>query len=199
MTSEINTGKKLNAAQRMQVFALLARGDNSTEINRFLKKNYDITLTPKAYTDMRQRNRETIEAMRSTIVEHQALEAEALMQKSRKILNRKLDIVSSDIDRLEEAKEMLANGDIDHKEFQNIKMQLDKVNLVEISNVSKSLFDQTKLASSDDETRAPASNALQTEALLKAIKNGDTVELQRIILNPGENSGPASLETGSSV
>lgn len=185
------TGRKLSQPQRMQVFALMARGDTAKQINDFLEKQHGLTLNASSISEMRTKHKDTIEEMRATIQQNELVEVESLMQKSRRLLNRKLDRADRDMSELEQLDEDYRNGSVDSVEYKRKKATLMNVSITEIAMVSKNLHEQSKKSDDPNNPALPAGNPLQTEALLKAIKQGDTVELQRIILNPqGQLSHP---------
>lgn len=177
---------KLTHPQRMQVLAMLARGDNSTQINTFLQERYGVQLTPSMYTIMRKKHAETIQAMQDTIQHHAALEAEVLMNKSRKILNKKLDRADRDTDTLDELDEQYRNGDIPTDVYKRKKATLMKITVAELNMVSKEMHNQSVSASSDRDEGSGNADPGASQALLDAIRRNDTVELQRIILRPQE-------------
>lgn len=178
------TGRKLSQPQRMQVFALLARGDTAAQINDFLDKRYGLSLAASSISEMKTKHADTIEEMRSHIQATELVEVDSLMQKSRRILNRKLDRADRDMSELEELDRQYREKEIDSAEYKRQKATLMNVSITEIAMVSKNLHDQTKKAGDDDTPKLPSGSPVQTEQLLAAIKAGDTVELQRIILNP---------------
>lgn len=175
---------KLTTPQRMQIFALMARGDTQNQINDFLKKNHNVTLSPSNLSLMKSRHKETIEAMVRAIQENELAGVEKLMKKSHRLLGRKLDRAEREMTELEELDEAYRNNKISPKEYKRIKTTLLDVSILEIASVSKNLHVQTGLSQPEISHPASAGAPIQTEALLNAIKNGDTVELQRIILNP---------------
>lgn len=186
MSKKLNPNYKLTDIQRMQVLAMLARGDRYARINAFLQENYGVQLHISNFTQMKQRHSDTIQAMKETITTHVALESEVLMSKSRKLLNKKLDRAEQDAEELEELDRLYREGEITPAEYKRMKSTRYDITIGELNQVSKDMFAQSKFASSDPD-QSPKNgdaNAQNTEALLDAIKAGNTVELQRLILNP---------------
>lgn len=184
MTNEV-TRAKLTTPQRMQVLALMARGDTYISINDFLNRQYGITLSLSSLWQIKNRNKDVVEAMRNSIQEREMEDAAALLRRSRRILHRKLDRAEHDMTELEQLDRRYRENEIDHKEYKRLKKTLMDVSITEVSMLSKNMYVQT--GKPDLETPPlPSENPRQSEALLKAIQSGDTVELQRIILNPPE-------------
>lgn len=169
----------------------MARGDSYGDINSFLKKQYDITLVPSSLSDIKKRYTDIIEAMQATIQQEELQGATALLRRSHRILHKKLDRAERDMTELEELDVKYRNNEVSSDEYKRKKATLMNVSIAEISVMSKNMHDQTKNAGAGDTPQLPAGDPAQTKALLDAIKAGDTVELQRIILNPqGQISPP---------
>lgn len=186
MSTEVQHNYKLTQPQRMQVLAMLARGDRYAAINKFLLEQYGVQLHVSNFTEMKKRHADTIAAMQATITTNVALEAEVLLAKSRKLINRKLDKAADDAEEIDELDRQYRESEIDHEEYTRRRKGLLTISIGELNQVSKEMFAQSNLASSDGDKgpKTADSNPDQTKALIEAIQNGDTVELQRMILNP---------------
>lgn len=177
-------GRKLNTSQRMEVLALIARGDTRKQINQHLDAKYGLTISATMIAYLKNRHADALQMMKDQVAQYQMSEAEELMEKSRKLMSKHLDRASEDFDELAELDRAYREGEMEYKDYANKKRTLLKLSLSELNQVSKDMHAQAKDAPADAPGTVDPSAAANTEALMKAIQSGDTIELQRIILNP---------------
>lgn len=186
------TRQKLNTAQRMRVLALMARGDTYAQIRAHLQSQYDITISDNSLSDIKKRHGDTLAEMTRTMVEHEAIEAEDLLKKTRRMIGRKLSQAEQDANKLAKLDEQYREGDITKSQYDLKRAGLLGLSINQLVAVSKEMHNQVMkdippgLPPGASATGAiGGGNPAITEAIVAAIKNGDTVELQRLVFKRG--------------
>lgn len=178
----------------MRVLALIARGDTMSQVAGYLLEHYQITISESALYQIRSKNKDTIAAMQQTVADGQSAEAEAIANRARRMLNTKLDKAERDGRTLEDLDEQWRNGEIkDKAEYQRRKAGLMKISINELTTITKAMHTQSAPPPpADPEAPAlpagshhiPANTPARLEAMLQAVAQGKTVELQRLVFNP---------------
>lgn len=188
---ETKSRSKLNTAQRMKVLALMARGDSYAQIRAHLQSQYEISITDGALSDLRKRHADTLAEMTRTMVEHETIEAEDLLKKTRRMISKQLTKAEVDANKLAELDEDYRDGDLTKHEYDRKRAGLLGLSINQLVSVSKEMHSQTLkdlppgLPPGASATGAiGAGSPALTESIVSAIKAGDTVELQRLIFNP---------------
>jgi len=196
MNDPITTPKKkkrnkLNTAQRMRVLALLARGDSFAMIHDHLQNTYGVDVHDSTISQIKKTHADTLATMTATIAEAEAADAESLLAKSRRMIGRKLQKAEADTSEIQKLDRRFRNGEISHLEYERERRGLLELSIQELTTVSKEMFNQSNkgLPPGSPPPGLPAGGQQEaTEALLGAIARGDTVEIQRLILNPAKTT-----------
>lgn len=191
MATETRT--RLNDAQRLRVLALAVRGDGSQAIADAIQETYGISITASGIDKIKATHADTLAAMKQQAVEAEAADAETLLARSRRMIGRKLTKAERDADALEKLDEDYRQGNMKLEEYRRKKTGLLNISIAELNAVTKEMYIQTGKGE-DGTPRLPAGNLHQTEALLEAIKRGDTVELQRLIFRPNHDQ-PVTIQS----
>jgi hypothetical protein len=189
---EIKTRNKLSTPQRMVVLALLARGDGNAKIVAFLRENYGIDTSEGSISQIKKTHADTLALMKQKIQEHELSNVEDLLEKTRTMIGRKLNRAEKDSQTLEDLDYQFHNGEISEKEYKEKRKGLLDLSIGQIINVSKEIHNQVVKSAPPGgippgagTLGLPSGNAALTDAIVAAIKRGDTVELQKLVLNPG--------------
>lgn len=171
---------RLNDFQRLRVFALIARGDSNQAIVDEIQARFGIKVTMGAISSMKKAHADSIAVMKQAVAKAEIADAEALLTRSHRLLGKKLTKAERDESELEELYSHYRAGRITWKELQQKKAGLLRISVAELNAVSREMYVQT--GKGDSPPRQPIDATIaQTDALMSAIKAGDTVELQRII------------------
>lgn len=195
-TCGMTTRTRLTTDQKMAALAMIARGDTLSQVAGHLLTEYEVQITESALSKIKKAHMDTIIKMQETISDGQVADAEAILGRSRRLLNRRLDKAERDERALEELDQKYRDGEISSvEEYRRRKAGLLKISIAELTNISKTMHSQTiklppapQLPSGDGVPALPlghVSTPAHLEALLKAIKDGNTVEITRLTFNPG--------------
>ena len=186
----MNTRTRLTTDQKLAGLAMMARGDTLSQVAGHLLTDYGVKVSESWLAKIKTNHRDTIDKMQNTMAEGQAADTEALIKRSRRMINSHMDKAERDSKALEEIDSQFRDGKISVKVYRRKKAGLLKMSVVELIQISKGMYDQTKR---DLIPLAPGASSLppghdpnpaQLEALLQAIAAGNTVEIQRLIFNP---------------
>lgn len=190
----MSTRTRLSTDQKMRVLALLARGDTLSQVAGYVLETYQITISESAISQIRSKNKDTIAAMQQTVADGQSAEAEAIASRARRMLNTKLDKAERDSNELEDLDRQWRDGEIkDANEYRRRKAGLMKISINELTTISKAMHSQTAppppgnpdpLGLPAGGHQLPTSTPARLEAMLQAVAEGRTVELQRLVFNP---------------
>lgn len=198
MTTELS-GPKLTDALKMQVLALMARGEKYKDIRKILSEQHNITYSNNALSMLRKRNGDVIAEIERTIYASEAAEAERIRSKGLRMLSRKLDQASSDELELSAIDEEFRTTDMTLADYKRKKAGLLELSIKDVVHITDKMYTQTKDgpgASAPAGSAAPtAAEARALEAFHDAIKNGDTITLQQLTvkLNNGATADPQTV------
>lgn len=187
----VSTAPKLDTAQKMKVLAMLARGERYATIQSILKKDHDIDYSINSIRLLKKNHAETIAEMEAMIIEREASEAEQIRVRALASVSRKLDRASKDESELAELDRAYRDGELEIAEYKRRKKGLLDLSVTELLSVSKEMYAQT--GKGKNASIAPGSpagggegiaNPQTLEVLMDAIKRGDTVTLQQMVINP---------------
>ena len=184
--------RKLDTSQRMQVIALMARGDTFAEINAYLLEHFGVTLNPKTLTDMKKVHGDTIALMQRTHEEAETADAAQLLIRTRRLIGRKLTRAERDAKDLADLDYQRREGEITEADYHQRRTGLIEMSIQELVTVSKEMHSESSKPLGGEllpglPDGGGNSNLALTEALLNAIKTGNHVEIQRLILrSPNE-------------
>lgn len=180
---------------------MMARGDTLSQVAGHLLTDYGVTISESGLSKIRTNHQDTINKMIDTMAEGQAADAEALLKRSRRMLNSRMDKAERDQHALEEVDQEFRDGKISVEIYRRKKAGLLKISITELIQISKGMHDQTRkdlpplLPGASSSGALPPghhdANPAQLEALLQAIAAGNTVEIQRLIFNPAAAPLPA--------
>lgn len=169
--------KKLDAQTETQVVALLARGDTQQEIVDWLKEEHDIKMSIAAIGVIKKRNAQALQYMQTQLIKHETTMATGILEKSRKLIDRKLSRALTLEEELKELRQKFDNQEIDSDEYYrefDILMR-SQLTVQELNSLSKESFNQSQLEAG--KPTAIADNPAQAKAnlavLLDAIKDRD--------------------------
>lgn len=177
----------LDAQKETQVVAMIARGDTYTTIIDRLKKESGIVLSQGTLTNIKNRNGEALAFMKNALAERETIHTTKLLDKSRKLIERKLDRALDIDESFLELHKDYKSGEIDEHEFrlrfdQMIKSELSTS---ELTSLSKEMFNQSQIEQGKPTTINTDANAAKEKlsSLLLAIKKGDDVLALEALFN----------------
>lgn len=190
----MTTRTRLTTDQKLRALAYIARGDTLSQVAGHMLEEFEVTISESALSQLKKNHADTIDKMQTSLSESAAEDADALLKKTRRMLSVRLDRADRDSSELAELDRKWRDGEIKNKEeYQRKKTGLLKISISELTNISKTMHAQTvkvpELPPGAMPGALPAGGGAQTpaqlEALLNAIKDGNHVEIQRIVFNGG--------------
>jgi peroxiredoxin family protein len=190
----MTTRTRLTTDQKMRALAYIARGDTMSQVAAHLLEDFDVTITEYGLYAIKRNHSDTIARMQETMADSAIADADALLKHSRVMIAKKMQKADRDTTTLEQLDEQYRDGDIKIEDYRRQKKGLLNLSVNELTQISKTMHDQVLKIPSDGLPPGSAgalppgggSTPAQLEALLLAIKAGNTVELQRLIFNPRE-------------
>ena len=175
----------------MGCLARIARGDTLAMVQKWLLDEHEITISLPALSGLKKNHAKAITDMQQKMLDAQAIDAEAIMKRSRALINRKIAKAERDQTQIEELDEQYRDGVISLDELRRKKKGLLDLSIAELTRIGSAMLDQTKTAPLPPDAPAlgsgnPGASGLPSptlEATIQALKEGNTVELQRIIFN----------------
>lgn len=168
-------------------------------------EEFDVTITESALSQLKKTHADTITKMQDSLSESAAEDADAILKKTRRILSVRLDRAQRDESALAEVDRDYREGKIKNPEdYRRKKAGYLKISIAELTNISKTMHAQTVKVPELPPGVTPgalpagggAQNPAQLEALLNAIKDGNHVEIQRIVFNGGvPNDQPVTVQS----
>lgn len=199
----MTTRTRLTTDQKLRALAYIARGDTLSQVAGHMLEEFEVSISESALSQMKKAHAETIDKMQTSLTESAAEDADAILKKTRRILSVRLDRAQRDESAIAEVDREYREGKIKSpEEYRRKKAGFLKVSIAELTNISKTMHAQTvkvpELPPGAMPGALPAGGSAQTpahlEALLNAIKNGNEVEVQRLVFNPGgRNDQPLSV------
>lgn len=199
---------RLTTDQKLRALTLLARGDTLSQTSGHLLDEYGVTVSESALSQLRKQHTDTISKMQDTMAEAEAADAEQILKKSRKMIGARLARAERDSSELEQLDREYRENEIDYSEYKRKKATLMKISINELNNIAKATHTQIMRERGGDppdpsktlppgSTPALGSTPAHLEALLNAIKAGNTVEIQRLVFNPAV--APKALENDQPI
>jgi len=176
--------KAIDTQTEVRIVALLARGDKQADIQSQMKKEgVDITLP--TISKIKARNTEALQAIKGEMVKVEASKSATILEKSRNLIEKKLDI-SNDETIPQELQDAFDNGDIDAKQFLDRKQAIlnkRKVTIGELNMVAKEAFNQSQIESGKPTsiTNSPEQAKKNLVTLLRAINSGKEEDIVKAI------------------
>ena len=201
----MTTRTRLSTDQKLRALAYIARGDTLSQVAGHMLEEFDVTITESALSQLKKNHADTTDKMQTSLSESAAEDADALLKKTRRMLSVRLDRAERDANELAEVDRQYREGNIKSvEEYRRKKAGLLKISIAELTNVSKTMHAQTVKVPELPPGATPgalpagggAQNPAQLEALLNAIKDGNHVEIQRIVFNGGvPNDKPVAVQS----
>lgn len=177
--------KKLDAQTETQVVAMIARGDTHQKIVDWLKEEKGIDMSVKTITLVKSRNSETLKFMKSELVKHQTTAATGILEKSRRLIDKKLDRAMTVEEEVKELKKLFKQGKMTLSEYYtNLDIIMkNHLTVTELNALTKESFNQSQIEANKPTsiTSNPAEAKANLERLLIAIKSGDQSEMIKSI------------------
>lgn len=172
----------------MRALALIAKGEPYHEIVSMLKEEFGESATIGTLTNIKKRYAEVLHQLKNTIIEYEEETAQALLEKSRKLLGKRLAIANTELAEYYKSLEEFESGEITFSEFKLRVAHFKLPTLTELTSVTKEMHAQS--SGGGEGSLPPARKSDLTEAINDAIARGDTVALERIVFN-ADGSEPA--------
>lgn len=174
------TRNRLNNEQKMEVLALVARGDTAGKISQHFEAEYGFPVSPQTISHTKKSNAGALQKIQERMVEKTADGTAEILNRSRRMLNTKLKRAESDENEIDKLHQRYRDNEISWAEYQRLKEGYKTVSIDSLAKVTKEMHAQTLDHNPDTQ---PTTDPRALEQLTDAIKNGDAVELQRIIFN----------------
>lgn len=169
--------KKLDGNTESQVVAMLARNDTQQQVIDWLKEEKGIKMSIASIGVIKKRNTEAIAFMRKELTKHETTIAATILDKSRRLIDKKLDKALSIEDELAALRKSFDSGQMtDDQYYHEVDIVLrNRLTVQELNALSKEAFNQSQIEAgkptSITETPEQAKQALT--AILSAIAAGD--------------------------
>ena len=173
---------RLTMEEETKVVALMARGDNYKEIRAYMEEHGLQAPSNATMLNIKKRNKENFDLIREKLADKEAEDALAIKEKANSAIKHRLDRYEKEAEILETAHQQYIDGEIDAKEWADIRKRTKEASLVELIAVSREMHSQSRAGTDDDKNTTTE----DLSALVQAIKSGDEVKLQQIIFNSGE-------------
>ena len=173
---------RLTAEEETKVVALMARGDNYKEIRAYMEEHGLQAPSNETMLKIKKRNKENFDLIREKLADKEAEDALAIKNKANSAIKHRLDRYEKEAEILEKAHQQYIDGEIDIKEWTDIRKRVREANLTELIAVSREMHTQSRSDTDDDKK----TTTRDLSALVQAIKSGDEVKLQQIIFNSGD-------------
>lgn len=184
--------KILDIKTETQVVAMLARGDTYEGIRGVLAAD-GINITIGTISAVRKRNKEALEYIKGTLVEHETRKSTQLLAKAHNLIERKLNRALRQDDIIAEYHEQYQKEEIDEHQLDVlVKIALkNELTVPELTSLAKEMFTQSQVeqgkptAISENPTQAREN----LKRLLEAIHNKDDKGvLDAIFLKEADNA-----------
>jgi hypothetical protein len=168
---------------QMKVIAYIARGDEYTQIQAQIKEEFDRDLAMPTITAIKRRNLEALSIIKSSVIKEEAITAKKLLEQSRALIGTKLTRAEKDAMYLEDQESLFRRGKISLKEYKANIATTHLPTLTELTSVSKEMHHQDEAASQTNNDASKPENAAD---VWKMLKEGDDIELQRMVFGKKE-------------
>lgn len=169
--------KKLDGQTETQVVAMLARGDTHQQIVDWLNTEKGVSLSIATVGLIKGRNEEGIKFMKGELLKHETTMAATILEKSRRLIDKRLDKALSLEDTLKQLKQRFESGEIDDKTYYHeVDIELrNRLSVTELTALSKEHFNQSQLEAGKPTgiVESPAQAKAYIEQLVRAIANKD--------------------------
>jgi len=175
--SKLTHNRVLDAQTEAQVVAMIARGDSYSSIQEQLKGE-GVEISISTIAKVKSRNPQALAKIQSILVERQASQAEAILAKSRTLINRRLDQATRVEEDLVKLTEDFDNELISREEYNARFAHIvsHELSITELNSVSKEAFSQSQIEAGKPTsiTDNPTQAKENLRVLLDAIQRNDT-------------------------
>lgn len=175
------SARKVDRQTETQIVAMLARGDTRQQIVNWLKTEKGIDFSTDGVSRIKRVNAQTLEFMTSELVKHQATTAKATLNKSRILIEKRLDKAMQLDNELQRLKNKFESGEITSEDYyrQFDTIMRHQLTIQELNSVSKESFHQSQLEANRPTaiTESPEQAKENLKTLLQAIAEGDVNKL----------------------
>lgn len=167
---------------KAQLVALIARGDKDKAIvDHFREKGITVHLTQ--VKRLRKAEKGLVIDLQNKMVERNLSNATQILDKSRNLIEKKLDYYTEAEDKRLSSWQRLQSGDITGQEYLDDTRGLPEVTLTELNAVSRESFSQKQSESGQPTVpHDPIQAQAQLQTLMAAINNGDEITLTQLVL-----------------
>ena len=174
--------------QRDYIVQLLALGNTKPQIIEKFEVRYGRRINPTTITRLKARQRDAVSDAHEVMANSSPMVgADALKQKTYKLINNRLDRAIEDESEIDKLRARFRAGEIDKKEFEMEAARYEVLTINELTKLSDAMHDQSK-GSDDDPNLSPQDHAALS-MLVSGIQNGNPVQLIQV-LNPTLNVSP---------
>lgn len=164
---------------------MLARGDTHQQIVDWLDKEKGISMSIANIGVIKKRNQEGVTFMRGELLKHEQTVAATILDKSRRLINSRLDRALSLEETLKDLRDRYETGDIDDTEYYHrVDIELrNRLTIQELTALSKESFNQSQIEAGKPTsiTESPEQAKAHLQTLLIAIaKRDDAATLQAL-------------------
>ena len=180
----------LKRHERNYVVQLLALGNTVKEITAKFEDRYKHSIHQTTISRIKSQNAVAISDAHEVLAgSSEIVGANALKQKTYKLIDKKLDRAIEDDDQIAILRQQLKAGEID-QEFFNIEYaKLEKISIRELTAIADSMHQHAKQG--DEEPVLSAADQAALQLLMKGINSGNPLTLVQV-LNPQLNVGHPS-------
>jgi hypothetical protein len=177
--------KKLDLNTETQVVAMIARGDNYQKILDWLEREKGVSITKTTLTRIKERNAEGLDFMRKELVKHETTMAGTILEKSRRLIDQRLDRALNLDEEIAELRSKLDNEEIDEREYYSMLDTLlrSQLTVAELNSLTKESFNQSQVEAGRPTsiTENPQQARANLESLLSAIQSNDQSKMLKAI------------------
>lgn len=130
---------KVDQQTEVKAVALLARGDSPVKIAE------ELGIHVNTVRNIKERNVDVLADVKHELVVHEIKKAKTLLDKSHSLIEKRLSAETKVAEGRQELSEMLANGDIEYRDYIAGLKQLPQLTLAELTALSKEMFNQSQI------------------------------------------------------
>lgn len=178
----------LQEHQRQYIVSLLALGNTKPEIIKKFNERYHRKIHPTTIIRLKKQQGIAIgEAHDVLAAKSEIVGANALKQKTYRLLDRKLDRAIDDDTEIDQLRAKLKAGEIDRKEFDYECAKYEVLTVRELTQIADTMNKHGK-GEEDDGALSPQDQAM-LQMIMQAINSGNAVNLVQVV-NPQIHASP---------
>jgi len=181
--TKVTERTRLNTQQRMMVLAMLSRGDTQRQVIDQVDSRFGLSISNATVSVIKNKHLDVLETMKTEIIKAETEDAKELLLETRRQLSTKLRKSRNDELKLEEIHKEYREGKIDKKQYERNRSGYLTLGVRDLGDLSKKLHDQSVKSTDSDAPGNNPGNMKMIDDITRAIKDGNTIELQRIIFN----------------